>query len=140
RDHSTSRRSPRRCPTPACQFRCFQCWTRPYQRPRHKSRTAPWLAERRAGQPKGSGCLELPCLWKERSRLSLIRGIRTCRSLQTFPVFDTNDLDDSTVVHACDTIGKLENACIVGDDDKCSVRALRDASQYLHYATTGLVI
>jgi len=45
----------------------------------------------------------------------------TYQSLQTSPVFCVNHLDDFAVVHVGNSIGKLENACVVGDDYECSV-------------------
>src|SRR5262249_2073739 len=39
-----------------------------------------------------------------------------------------------------DAIRKLENACVVGDDNECPVGALRNAAQYFHYASPRLMI
>jgi hypothetical protein len=35
--------------------------------------------------------------------------------LQTLPILAIDDIDDLSVIHAGDAIGKLENACVVGD-------------------------
>src|SRR5262245_24516634 len=64
----------------------------------------------------------------------------TCQSLKTSPVFSFDHPHDLAVLHAGDAIGKLENACVVGDDNKCPVGALRNAAQYFHYASPRLMI
>src|ERR1700681_3469350 len=40
----------------------------------------------------------------------------------------------------CYTIGKLEDASVVGDYDECPVGAFRHASQDLHHAAPGLMV
>ncbi len=52
----------------------------------------------------------------------------------------SNDLNDLPVIHARNAIGKIEDTCVVGDDNEGSVRTLRNASQDLHHAAPGLVI
>src|SRR5262249_15573147 len=64
----------------------------------------------------------------------------TCQSLQTPPVFSLDHLNDLAVVHSGDAIGKLENTCVVGDDNECPVGALRNAAQYSYYASPRLMI
>src|SRR5215469_2450083 len=136
----TSHKWSSQCQIPESQWLCFPYWLRRCPDQKYRKKTAPRLAERVVSPWQGCGCPGEPLQRLPRHRAAQDREASTCESLHVLLICAFDDLNNFSVIHMGDAVGKFEDARIVRDHDDRPIGTLRNSSQHFHRAAPSLVI